>query len=89
MKARYITTMDFEFKNVDILNANTEEELMNKIKENEIIKIKNENDIEYINSSYIQYYELEKVNDVPIQNYNKYFRIEDIEKNNNHIPRID
>lgn len=89
MKARYITTMDFEFKNADILNANTEEELMNKIKENEIIKIKNENEIEYINSSYIQYYELEKVNDVPMQNCNKYFKIEDFEKNSNHIPRID
>lgn len=58
MKAKYIKTMDFEFEDVIILNAKNEEELANKIKENEVIKINNEGMIEYINSSYIMFYEL-------------------------------
>lgn len=59
MKAKYIKTMDFMFENIIILNAKNEEELANKIKENEVIKINNEGTIEYINSSYIMYYELD------------------------------
>ena len=58
MKAKYIKTMDFEFEDVIILNAKDEEELANKIKENEVIKINNEGTIEYINSSYIMFYQL-------------------------------
>lgn len=58
MKAKYIKTMDFTFTNVVILNAENEEKLANKIKENEVIKINNEGTVEYINSSYIMYYEL-------------------------------
>ena len=58
MKAKYIKTMDFEFEDVIILNAKNEEELANKIKENEVIKINNEGTIEYINSSYIMFYDL-------------------------------
>lgn len=58
MKAKYMKTMDFEFEDVIILNAKTEKELANKIKENEVIKINNEGTIEYINSSYIMFYEL-------------------------------
>ena len=58
MKAKYIKTMDFEFENVIILNAENEIELANKIKENEVIKINNDGIVEYINSSYIMFYEL-------------------------------
>lgn len=58
MKAKYIKTMDFEFEDVIILNAKNEEELANKIKENEVIKINNDGIVEYINSSYIMFYEL-------------------------------
>lgn len=58
MKVKYMKTMDFVFKDIIILNAENEEELANKIKENEVIKINNEGTIEYINSSYIMYYEL-------------------------------
>lgn len=58
MKANYIQTMDFTFEDVEILNAKTSEELMNKIKENEVIKIKNGTEIEYINSSYIMFYKV-------------------------------
>lgn len=58
MKAKYIKTMDFEFENVIILNAENEIELANKISENCVIKINNEGTIEYINSSYIMFYEL-------------------------------
>ena len=47
------------FENVKILNAKTESELLNKIKENEVIKINNDEHIEYINSSYIMFFELE------------------------------
>lgn len=60
MKAKYIKTMDFIFEDVAILNASTPIELMNKIKENEVIIINNEETKEYINSSYIMYYELEE-----------------------------
>lgn len=59
MKANYIQTMDFTFEDVEILNANTEEELLNKIKENEVIKIKNGFETEYINCNYIMYFKLE------------------------------
>lgn len=58
MKAKYIKTIDFEFDDVEILNINTEDELAEKIKECEVIKINNEGTIEYINSSYIMFYEL-------------------------------
>lgn len=58
LKARYIKTMDFEFKDVLILNCNTEDEVAEKIKENEVIKINNDGTVEYINSSFIMYYEL-------------------------------
>lgn len=58
MKAKYIKTMDFEFEDVNILDVHDEMELANKIKENEVIKINNEGMIEYINSSYIMFYEL-------------------------------
>lgn len=59
MKANYIQTMDFTFEDVEILDVNTEEELLNKIKENEVIKIKNGTEIEYINCNYIMYFKLE------------------------------
>lgn len=58
MKAKYIKTMDFEFEDVNILDVHDEMELANKIKENEVIKINNEGTIEYINSSYIMFYQL-------------------------------
>lgn len=58
MKAKYIKTMDFEFENVIILNAENEIELANKISENCVIKINNEGTIEYIDSSYIMFYQL-------------------------------
>ena len=58
MKAKYIKTMDFTFENILILNAENETELANKIKENEVIKINNYGTVEYINSSYIMFYEL-------------------------------
>lgn len=58
MKVKYLKTMDFMFENVIILNAGNEIELSKMIKENEVIRINNEGTIEYINSSYIMYYEL-------------------------------
>lgn len=58
VKAKYIKTMDFEFKDVLILNCNTEDEVAERIKENEVIKINNVGTVEYINSSYIMFYEL-------------------------------
>lgn len=60
MKATYIKTMDFTFEDVEILNVLDNGQLMEKIKENEVIKIKNGNQIEYINSSYIMFYGLEE-----------------------------
>lgn len=59
MKANYIKTMDFTFEDVEILNAHTWLELSDKIKENEIIRIRNGNQTEYINASYIMYLSLE------------------------------
>lgn len=58
MNAKYIKTIDFMFDDVIILNAENESDLANKIKDNEVIKINNAGIIEYINSSYIMYYEL-------------------------------
>lgn len=60
MKATYIKTMDFTFEDVEILNVLDNGQLMEKIKENEVIKIKNGNQIEYINSAYIMFYGLEE-----------------------------
>lgn len=59
MKANYIKTMDFIFEDVEILNADTEEILLHKIKESEILKIKNGLQIEYINPDYIMFFRLE------------------------------
>ncbi|MFG6319586.1 MAG: hypothetical protein K1W33_07035 [Clostridia bacterium] len=58
MKAKFIQTMDFTFEDVIILNCKNQEELELKIKENEVIQIKNEGIVEYVNSSYIMYYQL-------------------------------
>lgn len=60
MKANYIQTMDFTFEDVEILNIKDKLDLMNKIKNNNVIKIKNGSEIEYINSSYIMFYKLEE-----------------------------
>lgn len=51
--------MDFTFENVIILNCDNEQDVENKIKESEVLKIQNGSEIEYINSSYIMYYKLE------------------------------
>ena len=59
MKVNYIKTIDFTFEDVEILNADTEEKLLHKIKESEILKIKNGTEIEYINPDYIMYFKLE------------------------------
>lgn len=59
MEAKFIQTMDFMFENVEILNAANEEDLLHKIKESEVIKINNDGEIEYINSSYIMFFGLE------------------------------
>lgn len=60
IKASYIKTMDFIFEDVVILDVKDEWQLMNKIKNNEVIRIINEDILEYINSSYIMYYKLKK-----------------------------
>lgn len=60
MKAKYIKTMDFIFEDVEILSADTEEKLLHKIKESEILKIKNGTEIEYINPDYIMFFGLEE-----------------------------
>lgn len=60
MKARFIQTMDFMFEDVEILNCKNEWQLMDKIKNNNVIKIKNDGEIEYINSSYIMFFGLEE-----------------------------
>lgn len=59
IKASYIKTMDFIFEDVVILDVKDGWQLMNKIKNNEVIRIINENILEYINSSYIMYYKLD------------------------------
>lgn len=56
MKLNFIKTMDFTFEEIEVLNCKDIEELNKKIKNNEIIQIKNYGDIEYINSSYIMYF---------------------------------
>jgi predicted transcriptional regulator len=53
LEAKYIKTMDFTFENVSIVNCENEWELIEKIEESGVIKIKNEDNTEYINSSYI------------------------------------
>lgn len=62
IKAKFIQTMDFMFEDVIIINVANEEELLNKIKESEVIKINNGGEIEYINSSYIMFFGLEDNN---------------------------
>lgn len=62
MKAKFIQAMDFMFENVELLNVISEEDLLHKIKESEVIKINNDGEIEYINSSYIMFFGLEENN---------------------------
>ena len=59
IKANYIQTMDFTFEDVIILNCDNEQDVENKIKESEVLKIQNGSEIEYINSNYIMYYKLD------------------------------
>ena len=59
MKARYIKTMDFTFEDVEILGIRSEKELLQKMDKGKIIKISNEAQIEYINTSYVMYFALE------------------------------
>ena len=58
MKVKYLQTMDFEFRNVIVLNCDNEKELINKIEESKIIKINNFGTVEYINSNYIMFFEI-------------------------------
>ena len=58
MKARYIKTMDFTFEDVEILGVSSEKELLQKMDKGKIIKINNEGQVEYINSSYVMYFAL-------------------------------
>jgi hypothetical protein len=51
--------MDFTFQDVIILNCDNEQDVENKIKESEVLKIQNGSEIEYINSNYIMYYKLD------------------------------
>lgn len=55
-KLKYIKTMDMLFENVVVLNCVNITDLSQKIKENEVIKISNDAQVEYINSSYIMYF---------------------------------
>lgn len=50
--------MDFNWENIEILNVENEEELMKKIKDSEVIKIKTGNAIYGLNTSYIIHYKL-------------------------------
>lgn len=59
MKARYIKTMDFTFEDVEILGVSSEKELLQKMDKGKIIKINNEGQVEYINSSYVMYFALQ------------------------------
>lgn len=56
LKLKYLKAMDFLFENVEILNCKNIKQFKNKIKRNEVIKIKNEDMVEYINSSYIMFF---------------------------------
>ena len=59
MKLKYIRTMDIDLEDIEVLNCKTEEELEHKINEGEVIKIDNGGRIEYINSNYIMFYEID------------------------------
>ena len=56
MKVGYIKTMDFTFKNVEVVNCKNVKQLNNKIKKCEVIIINNDGEIEFVNSSYIMFY---------------------------------
>lgn len=56
IRINYIHTMDFDFKEVKVVNCNTTVDFEKKIKENEVILIE-ESGITYgINPSYIMYF---------------------------------
>lgn len=58
MKAKFIALMDFRFADVEILNVENEDELVSKIKDSEVIQIKNGDEIYGVNSNYIMWYML-------------------------------
>lgn len=58
MKAKFIALMDFRFADVELLNVENEDELINKIKESDVIQIKNGGEIYGVNSNYIMWYML-------------------------------
>lgn len=56
LKLKHLKTMEFLFEDVEVLNCKSMKQFENKIKRNEVIKIKNGDMIEYINSSYIMFF---------------------------------
>lgn len=60
MKAKYIQVTDFCYKDVEIVNAHTEKELLHILENKKILKIYNYGEIEYINSYYIMFLKLDR-----------------------------
>ena len=56
LKLKYLKTMEFLFEDVEVLNCKNMKQFGNKIKRNEVVKIKNGDMVEYINSSYIMFF---------------------------------
>lgn len=57
IKIKYFKTMDFDWYDVKVLNCSSLDELNHKIKENEVLEVEIANQMYYINSSYIMYYQ--------------------------------
>lgn len=56
LKLKYLKAMEFLFEDVEVLNCKNMKQFENKIKRNKVVKIKNGDMIEYINSSYIMFF---------------------------------
>lgn len=56
MILKFIKTIEYQFDNVEILNCTSIDDMLEKIKENEVIQVKECGAVYYINSSYIMYF---------------------------------
>lgn len=57
IQIKFLKTMDFDWYSVKVLNCINLDELNLKIKENEVLEVEIANQMYYINSSYVMYYQ--------------------------------
>lgn len=56
MKLDFIKTIDFTYRNIEVINCRNINQFKRKVKNNEVISVLNQGYVEHINSSYIMFF---------------------------------